>query len=125
MKIPEQHQAVMPYLILKNAAAFLEFAKTVFGAEEKFKSLREDQSMIMHAEINISGSVIMFAEATDQFSSFPAGLFIYVEDADRTYQAAIEAGATSIMEPADMDYGRSSGVTDAFGNQWWITRAKA
>jgi PhnB protein len=44
-----------------------------------------------------------------------------VEDCDAAYKRAMEAGATSIMEPADQFYGdRSAGVNDQFGNRWWI-----
>lgn len=124
MNIPQGHQTVMPYLIIENAAGFLEFTKTIFGATERYKTMREDQPVIMHAEVSIGESVIMFAEATDLYKSSPAGLFIYVEDADKSYKDALAAGATSIMEPADQSYGRSCGVTDAFGNQWWITTGK-
>jgi uncharacterized glyoxalase superfamily protein PhnB len=47
--------------------------------------------------------------------------YFYVEDADATYQRALDAGATSIMPPADMFYGdRHGGVTDPSGNTWWI-----
>jgi uncharacterized glyoxalase superfamily protein PhnB len=51
----------------------------------------------------------------------PATLHLYVPDANATYRRAIEAGATSIMEPTDQPYGdRSGGIRDAFGNQWFI-----
>jgi uncharacterized glyoxalase superfamily protein PhnB len=46
-----------------------------------------------------------------------------VSDADRSYAAALAAGATSVMSPADQDYGRSCGVKDTNGNTWWITSA--
>ena len=39
----------------------------------------------------------------------------------KTYHKALEMGASYIMEPADMEYGRSCGVKDPFGNVWWIT----
>jgi len=51
----------------------------------------------------------------------PAGLFIYVENADEGFRKAKEAGAQVIMEPVDREYGRSCGVKDPFGNTWWIT----
>jgi len=111
---------VMPYLIIENAVAFLEFTKTVFGAEEKLKAMR-DEKLIQHGEINIGGSVIMFADTTEQYPSRPGSFFIYVDDCDAVYQKALENGATTVTEPADQGYGRSAGVTDAFGNTWWVT----
>ena len=118
--IPEGYNRVMPYLIVENAAAFIEFTQKVFGAVEKFKTMRDEQ-VIMHAEISISESVIMLADATEQFKQQNAGLFIYVEDCDATYQTALQNGGATVMEPADQSYGRSCGVLDPFGNTWWIT----
>jgi PhnB protein len=118
--ITAHYQTVMPYLILQNEAAFIEFMKTVFGAEEGYKAMR-DEHVIMHGEVTVGGSTIMFADATDAFGVRPAGMFIYVPDADTTYRKALEAGAKSIMEPADQPYGRSCGIRDPFGNDWWPT----
>lgn len=121
MQIPEGYQAVMPYLILKNAAGFIDFTQKVFDAEQKYKELREDGHTIRHAEIAISGSVIMCAESTEEYPVQTANLFVYVENADDTYAKALQNGATSINEPADQSYGRTCGVSDPNGNVWWIT----
>lgn len=121
MKIPNGHQAVIPYLMLESAETFIDFTTKVFGAEVTFRKMRDDTDAIMHAEIRISGSTIMFCDSTDEWKSHPASLFVYVDHADHTYQKAIAEGGTSIMEPADQDYGRSSGITDPCGNIWWIT----
>ncbi len=120
MKIPEGYQQVMPYLIIRGAARFLDFTKIVFGAEEKMKVMR-DENTVGHAEIRIGQSVIMFADATGQFAPRPATLFVYVEDADQTYEKAIANGATSLMPMSDQEYGRSGGVLDPFGIAWWPT----
>lgn len=118
--VPEGYQRVMPYLILKNANDFLAFTKNVFGSIEKMKYMRDEQT-IMHAEITIGDSTIMFADSTDQYQPMNAGMYIIVANADETYQLALENGATSINQPADMEYGRSAGIKDPFGNTWWIT----
>ena len=121
LNIPEGYQAIMPYLIIENAPAFFQFTKNVFGAEEKHRTMRTE-TLIMHAEINIGGSCIMFADATEQFKVQTAGLFIYVDDCDSVYQKALDNGASNVMEPTDQEYGRSAGVKDPFGNTWWITK---
>lgn len=120
INIPEGYNRVMPYLIINNAEKFLDFTQAVFGAKEKMKVMRYETT-IMHAEITIGESCIMFAGANEQFGVQNAGLYINVANADTTYQIALEHGATSIMEPADQEYGRSCGVKDPSGNTWWIT----
>jgi PhnB protein len=52
-------------------------------------------------------------------------LHIYVEDTDAAYMKALQAGATSISEPQDHDYGeRGASVKDPFGNLWYIATHK-
>ena len=124
MNIPKTHQAVMPYLIVDDAAKLIDFAKKVFDAALNFTELRDDTEKIRHAEIQIDGSTIMLADATDEWKQQPANLFVYVEDADDTYNSALENGATSLMELSDQSYGRTCGITDPVGNVWWITSIK-
>ena len=124
LKIPDNYHTVMPYLIIKDAAGFIAFTEKVFGAKQTYIAMR-DENTIMHAEIMIGESTIMLADSTDKFKTQPAGLFVYVADADVTYNKAIEAGATKIDEISDQSYGRSGGVIDPFGNTWWITSLKS
>ena len=120
INFPTDYQQVMPYLILQNAAGFMQFMKDVFGAVEKMKHMR-DEHIIMHGEVNVGECVIMFAEATDQYGVQNGGFFIYVADADATYEKALSLGATAVMPVSDQQYGRSGGVKDPFGNTWWVT----
>jgi PhnB protein len=120
--IPSEYNGLMPYLIIKDAAGFSAFAQTVFEASETRRAMR-DENTIAHAEVTINGCTIMFAEASGDFAPQPAGLFVYVDDADARYQKALDNGASSVMPPFDMPYGRSCGVLDAHGNTWWITKA--
>ena len=124
MKVPNGHQTIMPYLILAGAEKFIEFTRKVLNADETYKRMREDGKTIMHSEIQIGNSTIMFADTTEQIKEQVAGLFIYVENADETYKKAIDAGATTVMELSNQDYGRTCGVIDPFGNTWWITTVK-
>jgi uncharacterized glyoxalase superfamily protein PhnB len=122
-KIPEGYNTVMPYLILKNASEFIDFMTEVFEAEVTYKAMH-DEKTIMHAELKIGDSKIMFADATEQWKVQPAGLFIYVDGADVVYNKAKLKGAEVVTLMTDQSYGRSGGVKDPFGNTWWITSAK-
>ena len=108
----------MPYLIIHRATEFVNFMKEVFGATEQALVPR-DEGLIMHAELRLGESVIMLADATDQFPSRPAGMFIYVESVDEVYKKALAAGSNSTMEPSKQSYGYSCGFRDPFGNDWW------
>ncbi len=119
MKIPDGHQAVMPYLMMEDAAGFIEFITTVFDAEMTQQEMRD--GIIGHCEARIGGSTLMFSQSRDEWKPATANLFVYVPDADGAYQKAIDRGATVVMEMADQPYGRSGGVTDPHGNVWWIT----
>jgi PhnB protein len=122
MSVPTQYQTVTPYIIIKDALSFLQFMQELFGAEVTEKHFRdESETTVMHAELKIGNASIMCAEATDQWKTEPAGLFIYVENADASYAKALELGCTTIMELTDQSYGRTCGVKDTFGNTWWIT----
>ncbi len=125
MKIPEQYLPVMPYLILKDAPAFLRFAKEVFDASEQIVVPGEGDREIMHAEIRIGDAVIMFGQAGDQWSEKPAGMFIYVSSVDAIHEKARQSGCKILVEPNHQDYGYTSGFEDPFGNQWWIVEAAA
>jgi PhnB protein len=121
MNIPPTHQSVMPYLMVAGAAGFAAFAEQVFGATVIMTRLREGSTQVMHSELQIGGSTIMFCDATEQWAPQTANLFVYVPNADDTYAAALSAGATVVMAPSTQDYGRTCGVTDPYGNIWWIT----
>ena len=44
--IPKEHQAIMPYLFLKDPEAFLEFLKKVFDAKENLRVMNKEGSGI-------------------------------------------------------------------------------
>lgn len=118
--IPDQYNTVMPYLILKGADRFIEFAKQVFGAAEIHREMRDDQT-VRHAQVVIGDSTIMCSEAKEEFKPHNGGFFIYVDNADEAFDRALKAGATEVMKVSHQPYGRSGGVLDPFGNTWWVT----
>ena len=116
------HQAVMPYLVIPDALKFYDFVQKVFGGRETARFLGDDQTL-MHGEVNIGGSTIMFGNCSEQWEPQPAGLYVSVENADETFQKALDNGSSIVMELSNKDYGRTGGVKDPFGNTWWITAA--
>lgn len=119
--VPAGFQTVTPYLTVADARAEIEFLKQAFGATTTETLHQDSDGSIRHAELKIGNSMIMLGQARDQWKPRPAGFYLYVSDCDGTYKRAMQAGAKSIMEPADQFYGdRNAGVEDAAGNHWWI-----
>ena len=109
----------MPYLVVSDADGFIEFIKTVFGAEEKLL-VNTDDGSVMHAEYSINGGTIMFGQAGGEWKPSPCGMFVVVDDVDVIYRKGLENGATTIQEPGERGYGRAAGFLDKWGNQWWL-----
>ena len=74
--------------------------------------------------MKIGDSIVMVSGAgvRDTVTAF---LYVYVDDADATYQRALEAGAHSLEEPMDLPYGDRRGmVRDPWNNIWQIATRK-
>ena len=111
--VPEGWHSVTPRLVAHDAARLVEFLKDAFGATG---DCRTDSPSV----ISIGDSLVMISGVGPR-ETMPAFLYLYVDDADATYQRALEAGAVSVEEPADMPYGDRRGmVKDPSGNLWQI-----
>lgn len=103
-----------------RAEPVLNFVKRAFGAVELGRHATPD-GVIHHATVKIGTGLIEMGEAHGPYQPTPTMFYLYVEDCDALYKRALGAGATSISEPVDQPYGdRSGGVTDPFGNKWYI-----
>jgi uncharacterized glyoxalase superfamily protein PhnB len=122
--IPDGYHSVTPYLPIVGVPRLLEFVEQAFDAKVIEKMTSPDGT-IRHAEVRIGDSMVMMGEAQSPRKPMPAMIYLYVTDTDATYQRALKAGASSVMEPADQFYGdRNAGVEDPVGNQWWIATHK-
>lgn len=118
--IPDGYHTVTPYLTVQGAAELLEFLKKAFDAKETERITRPDGT-IGHAEVRIGDSMVMLDDAMGESKAMPTAIYLYVNDADATYKRALEAGGTSVMEPAHQFWGdRHAAVKDPAGNSWSI-----
>ncbi len=118
---PRGYTSVAPYLIVDGAEGTIEFLKRVFDAVE-LRRFPGEEGKIVHAEVCIDDTVVMLADAVPpQWPAIAANVHVYVADVDATYRRALEAGATSVQEPAQKDDpDKRGGVRDAGGTTWWI-----
>src|SRR2546426_3075643 len=117
--VREGFRTITPYITVPEGAKLIEFLKRTFGAEEL---LRSPSSIGFHAEIRIGDSMLMIGSGESVRGHERIGAFhVYVPDCDAVYRRAMEAGATSMGEPADRPYGERSGfVKDFAGNHWYM-----
>lgn len=127
--IPPGYGAVLPYLVIKNAAAALDFYQNAFGAEILI-CMKMPDGAVMHAEMKIGNAIFMLSEQSDAWGNkspdmlgdSPVTLIIYVPDVDAFVARAATAGASLTMPVADQFWGDRSGcLQDPFGHRWMIS----
>ena len=110
---PKGWHTVTPRIVVHDAEQLVEFLRRVFGATGDY---RPDLPSV----IKIGDSLVMVSNAGIR-DPMPAFLYVYIDDTDKTYRRALEAGASSLEEPSDMPYGDRRGmVSDEWGNTWQI-----
>ena len=110
---PAGWHTVTPRIIVKYAGKLVDFVKEVFGATGDYRPE-------VPAEMTLGDSIVMISEASVRDPSL-ACLYVYVENADATWQRAVKAGAKSMEAPSDTPYGDRRGmVKDPWGNTWQI-----
>ncbi|WP_141203678.1 VOC family protein [Streptomyces griseorubiginosus] len=130
--IPDRYRhAVIPHIMVGDAAAAIDFYQRAFGAREDFR-LDAPGGGILHAEITVGQSVLMLGDATvDEAESgafaSPASLgggtsvalHVFVPDVDSLAKRAEAAGAEILQPPQDTFHGdRTVILKDPSGHLW-------
>lgn len=134
MAISKAPQTVVPYFMVLNAQQFIDFTKNVFSAEVGTVKKLEGTEGVIHAEMKIGESMIYFADTSYDGSwrpgkdwdlkkdeLFAIQMFVYVNNVADTYEKAMAAGATSVMEATAEEGGQMAGFIDPFNNMWWVS----
>ena len=126
--IPDGYHTVTPYLIIKGAAAAIDYYQRAFGATELLR-MPDTHGRIDHAEIRIGDSVIMLADEHQEMGhrgpaalgGTPVSILLYVTDVDAVFDRAVKAGGKSRRPVADQFYGDRMGMLeDPFGHVWTV-----
>lgn len=124
--VPDGYRGPVPYLVVKDGNAAIDFYVKAFGAVERYRMPGPDGE-VMHAEIEIAGGKVMLsgemqgAKSPKGYGGTPVSLFIYVPDVDAAYKKAVAAGAAVKVPLMDMFWGDRWGcVTDPFGHEWQL-----
>jgi PhnB protein len=118
---------ITPHLAIDDVAAALEFYPRAFGAKERARLEMPDGS-VAHGELELdSGALLTLGAAIEAFGlvapdkdkPVQVAITLSVPDVDAAYGRALDAGATSMAEPADQFHGdRTAAVRCPFGHKW-------
>src|SRR5581483_1676310 len=121
--------AVLPHLVVDDAAAAIDFYVKAFNGVELGR-VPGPGGKLVHAAVQINGSTVMlnddFPEMNDGKPSTPKALggtpvtiHLVVTDVDTQFKRAVDAGATVLMPVEDQFWGDRYGMLrDPFGQQW-------
>lgn len=116
-------------LATPDPAAAIAFYEEIFGARRLPLALTGPDGAILHAEIEIGGSVLMVGQAggpaqgDDPVAGFKLNLM--VDNADAVCALAVERGAEVLIPVDDQFYGHRSGrIRDPFGYVWVLSEVR-
>jgi signal transduction histidine kinase/uncharacterized glyoxalase superfamily protein PhnB len=127
--IPDGYPQVSPYLVVDDGAKAIDFYTKVLGAKERMR-MPAPGGKVGHAELQIGDSVIMLADAFPdmgyesprKIGGTPVTISVFVEDVDKTFATALEAGAKELRAVENQFYGDRSGqFEDPFGHRWGVS----
>ena len=126
--IPDGYPQVIPYLVVDDANAAIEFYASVLGTKERMRMGGPD-GKVGHAEIQFGDSLVMLADEYPEMGyvgpkaigGSPVTIAVYVQDVDKTFDAALKAGAKEIRPVENQFYGDRSGqFEDPWGHRWSV-----
>lgn len=134
--IPPEATGFIPHLVVDRADEAIEFYVVAFGAKELHRHSAPD-GRVMHATLQVDGQTLYLNDDFPEYSggqvraasglpATPVTIHRFVVDVDGAFGMAVSAGATAVMEPAEMFWGdRYAIVRDPFGHQWSFARRTA
>ena len=124
------HLGLTPYITVRDAAAAIKFYKKAFGATELFRLNEPGGKRIGHAELAVSGGLLMLSDAFPDFGALapealggsPVKLHLDVKDAEAVFASAVKAGATVLRKLELQFHGCKQGLlADPFGHSWFVS----
>ena len=111
--VPDGYYSATPSLTIKGASQAIEFYKKIFDAKETHRFPGPDGKSIMHAEIKIGNSTIMLCDEMPEMGILSptsvgnptSGIYLYVNDADSTFNKAVSNGAKPLIPMMDGFWG--------------------
>jgi len=118
---PKDYNSLSPYFMVKDSQRWAQLLQGVFNAQMLRHYHRPDGSL-MHGELRLDDSVIMYSEATDDYPANTFMLHVYVPDVMATWKLAMDNGCTPVQLPSQKpdDEDKRGMFADFAGNMWAI-----
>ncbi len=128
------NRQVVPYLMVRDARAALEYYEKAFAAKVLYQSSIPGMPGIF-AQFKIGESYLQITDMPARDSKSPRSpetlggtsvvLEMYVDDVDKSFARAVESGGTPLLPPTDMFFGdRYCWVGDPWGHVWALATVK-
>lgn len=120
--VPPGFTRVFPYIVAKNARAYLDFLAGGLGGEIVDVHTAPD-GQVLNAHVRFGDTTIMVSDPREPRQTSRGEQYLYVADADAAMARAIAAGAQAISPVGFRPYGeRQGGISDPAGNVWWLSQ---
>jgi uncharacterized glyoxalase superfamily protein PhnB len=114
--------SVNPFVIVRDAAGFIDFASSVFGASEVMAARTATPSgLLIHAELKLGDSLLLLSDPQQGWAERPGLFQLWVSDVNAVIGDAAEYGATVVTPPTPF-YGAVTlaRLEDRWKNLWWL-----
>jgi uncharacterized glyoxalase superfamily protein PhnB len=121
---------ITPHIVVRDADRAAAFYRDAFGAEEVSRIPTPD-GRLMSVELRLGDGALHVADefpelgvlAPPSIGGTPVVLALEVEDADATFDQAVEAGAEVRQPVQEMFWGARHGqLEDPFGHRWNVSQ---
>ena len=120
---PKGFSTANPFFITRDADGLIVFLRETFGGAEHLDARTVDiDGLLLHAELEIGGTTLMFAERKPDWPFLPQLTQIYVDDVEDLLARAVQRGARVVTRPTDFFGTTFSRMIDPWGNLWWVYR---
>ena len=121
---------VVPILVYEDVAKAINWLCNAFGFTERLRAGAPGGG-VSHAQLTIAEGAVMLGRQGGEFQPPRAGevsqyITVRVEDVDKHFEVARQAGARILKAPSDTPFGeRQYTVEDPWGHRWTFSQSIA
>jgi PhnB protein len=125
---PPGFPRITPYLLYEDVAGALDFLSNAFGFTERIR-FPGPEGNITHGEMEMGDGVIMMGDPGPEYRNpkrlggATQQIHVYVDDVDKHFEQAQQAGAAIVSGLEDQTYGdRRYIADDPEGHRWTFSQ---